>query len=259
MVWGLPERMARNLLQFCQDLSQLYGDDLESVVLYGSTVTGEFAPGTSDINLLVMLSEIDSDQLKRGLEVMKRAWKQGIAHPLFLSYGELRHSLDVFPIEFLDIQAHHQVLYGSDPFVDLPIALDNLRHQCELELRAKVLRARQSFLEVGLSPKALKSIASRSITSLVPVFRNLLRLKGEEPPVKHLEVIARTAQEFDADAEVLSLALRIKREEEKLPKDEMLAFFQTYLDELQKIAMAVDRMKPGKEGGESDRPPSRSG
>ena len=117
VIEGLPEETQKLLQVYSKDVKGVYGDQLEGLILYGSAVRGEFMPGRSNLNLLLVVTGYDAAMLKRYEPVHKRWSKEGIIIPLFLTDQEIRTSSALFPLEFLEIQEHHRVLGGRDPFV----------------------------------------------------------------------------------------------------------------------------------------------
>src|SRR5690242_18960633 len=83
-------------------LHQGVGENLQSVILYGSAASGEFHPRFSNLNLLCILREIDFSLLASLAPTV--AWGAGQKHPspLLFTQQELERSADVFAIEFLD-------------------------------------------------------------------------------------------------------------------------------------------------------------
>ena len=89
---------------FVLDCRTLFGDDLLSVFLYGSAAGEEFIPGVSDYNLGVVLRALHPDHLRRAAAKVARWRRRRISPPLFLDPAFIRQSLDVFPIEFLEMK-----------------------------------------------------------------------------------------------------------------------------------------------------------
>lgn len=164
------------------ELARAYGDDLVSVVLYGSAARGDFQPGVSDLNVLVLLRRADAAALRRGTEVAKRWAAQGNPPPLLLGAEEWRRSADVFPIEVSDIREAHRVLHGPDPFEGVSVDREHLRLQCENELKGKQIRLRERYLLLAGSPRELGEMLTASLSTFLALFRAVLRLAGEEAP-----------------------------------------------------------------------------
>ena len=54
----LPSNVGRVLAGFIESAREAFGDDLRSVVLYGSGADGQLRP-TSDVNLLLLLADFN--------------------------------------------------------------------------------------------------------------------------------------------------------------------------------------------------------
>ncbi len=87
------------------------GTKLTSVILYGSAVTGDFVPASSDTNLLCVLHDTSFAQLRKLASAVESWTKQKHRAPLLMGVEELRRSADVFSIELLDMQQRHRVLW----------------------------------------------------------------------------------------------------------------------------------------------------
>lgn len=228
--------------RFAEDVQQVYGDDLLAVILYGSAASGEYVKGKSNINCLVLLKQVTLAELKKCRKHLHQWRKNAIVVPLFLDPAYLRSSTDVFPIEFLDMKERYRLLYGQDFLRDMEVSLGNLRFQCEQELKGKVLRLRQLYLEKADSIEALKSLMTKSISSFTVLFKALLRLKGVLAPQSTEDVLARLS-ELGLPKEALTRVSRLKREDTKLRRDELDLLFGQYLDEVQAAVNFVDQMK----------------
>ncbi|MGH9530225.1 MAG: nucleotidyltransferase domain-containing protein, partial [Terriglobales bacterium] len=139
----VPEKQIN---EFVSKMRSAAGNNLRSIVLYGSAATGEFHPDFSNVNLLCLLSETSLASLTAIAPVVK--WWSAKKHhlPLVLTGDELNHSTDVFSIELLDMQQRHRVLFGEDPLSDLQIPMHLHRAQLEYELREKTILLRQQIL-----------------------------------------------------------------------------------------------------------------
>src|SRR5215471_12447642 len=118
------------------DLKSTHGENLASVVLYGSAAgNGEVG---SSYNLLIALHRITPEDLRLAQAPMREWQRLGHPLPVYFTVEELQDAADVFPIEFLHMERVRTVLYGRDPFEFLRISDANLRHQTEYELRTKL-------------------------------------------------------------------------------------------------------------------------
>jgi len=132
--------------------------------------------------------------------------------------------------------------YGEDLLSGITIDLKNLRHQCEEQIKGKLVRIRQAYLEVGLKGAGVEALLKRSLSSLMPVFKNILRLRGESPPGKKEEILKKLAGVFDIEEDLFLKILRDKRDDEKIGGEEAVVYLNRYLLQLEKLADAVDRI-----------------
>src|SRR6185437_814024 len=123
-------------------LKAAFGDDLTSVVLYGSAAGGEHNPKRSDQNVLVIVRKIPMSAA-RAIAASAKAWADaGNPPPLVMTADEWRGSADIFPMEYADILERHRVLYGNAPFDGLAVKQEDLRLQLEHEAMGKLLKLR---------------------------------------------------------------------------------------------------------------------
>lgn len=70
------------------------------------------------------------------------------------------------PTKFLDIQKHHAVLYGSNPFASLSISREQVRLRVEQGLRNIALRLRRQYVSTYDDPSALTEALRRIVVPL---------------------------------------------------------------------------------------------
>ncbi|MGH9488441.1 MAG: hypothetical protein ACRD04_12750 [Terriglobales bacterium] len=197
-------------------LRQLYDERLLSLVAYGSAAGGNHRGKRSDLNLLAVLEQIDTKALELGAPAVLW-WKQQGNPPLVMwTREEWKDSADVFPIEFLDIQVHHRLLYGENLFADVPHFPDLHRRQVEHDLRASVLRLRGSYMVVAKDSKALEALMLDSITSLVTLLRHALAAMGEPLEMDKEKVLAAAAVRFQFSPASLQTVLRARHANARL-------------------------------------------
>ena len=224
------------------DYRQLFGNDLASIILYGSAASGEYTAGKSDINLMIVLSEQGIDAIDKTFEVITKWKKRNVAIPLFLTEHYIRTSLDAFPIEYLNFQNNYQLVYGKDVLKDLTFDPHFLRLQCEREIKGKLLLLREAFLETRGKGKHLEQLIAHSVEAFIAIFKGLLHLKGKKLPRGRHEVVVQACETFDMDRAVFDKLLDIKGKKMKLSGTEITALFQAYLKEVQKMWKLVDAL-----------------
>ena len=228
-------------------LREALGPALSSVVLYGSAARGDYEKATSDLNLLIVLESLTPATLERLHQPVKRWERKGQPAPRVFSTAMIRESADVFPIEFLDLKAGRRVLVGDDPFATLEVQTDHLRLQCERELREKMMRLREAYVEIHDTPKKLTRLLTDSYTTFVALFRGALHLHGDDVPVHNEEVVAAFCARAELDVAPFDDVARLKHGEttSASPKD----VFARYYDELTKAVTRIDRFVT-RSGGE---------
>lgn len=238
----IPERPEDVFADFKGDYTALFGDDLLAITLYGSGARGEYIPKKSDINFLIILSDNGIEHLGEAVDLVAKWQKRSIPVPLFLTKGYIESSLDSFPLEFFNIQSAYKVIYGEDTLKDLTIQKEDLRLQCERELKAKLLLLRQSFLQAHAETRQLRELVNQSLPAFISIFKALLYLKGEEIPEKHEAVIPATAKSFGLDRKLFQTLWYIKRGEEKPGREKMKEIVLNYISEIKGLSKQVDQM-----------------
>ena len=236
-----------HLERLLADLKEAIGASLEGVVLYGSAARGDFHAKTSDLNLLVVLRDLESATLEAVAPALRRWAKHGHPSPRLFTPALLAESADVFPIEMLDLRDFRVVLHGPDPLAGIEVGRENLRLQCERELRAKLMRLREGYIECHDRPRDLERLLTASYTTFVALFRGCLHLLGGQVPARNAEVVAAFCARSGLEAEAFEAVDRLKRG--KGAEREPRAIFSRYYLELTRAVGKVDRFD-SRQGGQ---------
>jgi hypothetical protein len=239
---GLAEPVIKKISPYLEGLRSLLGANLNSIIIYGSAVVEDYDPRRSNVNLVVVVEKLDFNVLQDVQHYVSRWTRKGIVAPLFLTREHMRTSSDVFPLEFLDMSDFHKVVIGDDPFAKLAINRENLRLECEEKLKGSLINLRQSYLEIADRRVPMMNLVASSITGLVSVFRGLVRLSGAKAAALKAEVIVQAADEYGFNKAPFHKALEIKHLAPRMTRNEMDAFYSSYLAEIEKLAIKVDKM-----------------
>src|SRR5215210_6627228 len=196
--------------QLIGDLRATHGDNLASVVLYGSAASGDFVQLESDYNLLIALHRITPEDLRQAQPPMREWRRLGHPLPVYFTLSELRDAADVFPIEFHQMERARVVLYGADPFENFRISDENLRHQTEYELRSKLIQLRRLYIPASTSGERLRDLMADSLSSFAALFAPVLLLHGEEPPVLKVEIVRAAARLLGLDGTVFERVFALR-------------------------------------------------
>src|SRR5690242_14097474 len=166
--------MEKNLNDLVAKLKAAAGENLKSVVLYGSAASGEFQPQHSDLNILCVVGRLNAPELAK-LSPTAVWWaRKGHPAPLVFTIETLLNSADVFAIELLDIKASRRVLFGEDLFDTLDVPMTLHRLQVERELRVNLIRLRQHYLTAQPHRKAVLRLMTESVSTFAALFRHAL-------------------------------------------------------------------------------------
>jgi predicted nucleotidyltransferase len=236
----LPLGTRESLRLFVGRLQAVYGGDLVSVVLYGSAASGEFANRHSNVNVMVVLNDTALPNLARAHPIVT-ARKFRMISPVFFTEEYIASSADVFPIEFLDIKENYAMLFGKDVVKDIRIDTKNLRFQCEQELKSKIIHIKKHYL-VTADRSALEHLLFKSFTSSLHILRNIVRLKGVQPPYLREEILSDVEAHFGVDTTVLSEILWAKNKNMALEPKDIESLLAGLVKELECISGVVDKM-----------------
>lgn len=230
------------LEELVSQLRAAYGEALRSVVLYGSAVAGEHRPEHSDYNVLVLVDHIPLERLAP-LASATRAWRDaGNPPPMTFTEREWRSSADVFPMEYADILERHTLLFGDDPFPGIAVSRVDLRLQVEREALAVLLRLRRGVLLAGQDPAEQIKLMTASLSSLMIVFRAILRLHGRTPPQNYAELAHDVGEYTGISPEQFYDVIHHVRGDRPIKKDRAPEILATYLHAMQAVTQYLDAL-----------------
>jgi hypothetical protein len=243
------------LSELTDKLGAAAGETLVAVVLYGSAARGDFHDRISDFNVLIVLRDLELPSLAAlGAPV---AWwlRKQQPMPRIFSPAVIAEAADVFPIEFLDISHHHVMLFGEDPFATLEVHTDHLRLQCERELREKLMRLREAYIESRGKTRLVQRLLAESYPTFLALFRGCLHLRLREVPAHNTEVVRAFCKLADLDEKPFVELEELLDHHRSAPDPE--ALLERYYRELSRAVAAIDRFESlREEGGEPQGVPS---
>lgn len=225
-------------------LKQVHGSALRAVVLYGSAASDEQVAG-SDQNVLVIVETLALVTL-RTLAQTTRAWQEAKnPPPLTLTVDEWLRSADIFPLEYADILERHKLLHGTLPLDGIRVQMSDLRLQTEHEAMGKLLRLRRGVMTAGTDVKRQSELLKDSFSSLLVIFRGVLRLHGQTPPRDALQVVTGVATQCGFNAAPFERVTALVRGT-ALPERDTENVLAGYVAGMESLVIYLDRFIPPK-------------
>jgi hypothetical protein len=230
------------ILRFTERLRAAHGDNIVSVVLYGSAAAGEATAGVTGYRMLVVLRHIRPADLRAAREPVAEWAEAGNPAPVYFTEEEIANASDVYPIEFLDMMDNRRVMTGRDPFEGLVVSTRHLRHQVEFELRGKLVRLRELYIPASADPERLTALLVESLGTFAKLFRFALRLTDGPDASGRREAVREAIRHFGLDAAPFDRILGALDSGRALADGEAHECFGAYLEEIQRVVDAVDRI-----------------
>ncbi|MBU0683465.1 MAG: hypothetical protein ABIH85_06130 [Candidatus Omnitrophota bacterium] len=239
----LPLACQKDVCYLLNKLEDIYGDDIISVFVYGSVTGQDYHSKTSDINVAVVMEDTSLSTLSPILKTVKKIRSAKITAPLFLTPSYIKMSLDTFPVEFSTMKDSRCVLAGDDILAGISVKNEDLRAECEYQLKGKILTIRQAYLEQALNKKGVEWLVKESFRGLIPVFQSLLKIKlGTSAPKSKKEILGKLAEVFDIDTAPFLEILHDQENDGKIGGKDAKLFLNEFLDTLQKLTETVDKL-----------------
>jgi Nucleotidyltransferase domain len=244
----VPEKKIND---FVSRLRSAAGENLESVILFGSAVAGDFHPEFSNVNLFCVIRETSFGALQ-ALAPAVRWWNaQKQPPPLFMTRNEIERSTDIFTIELTDMQQHHRVLFGEDVLRGLSIPVMLHRVQVEYELREKLALLRQHLLLASDNDSRMWELLLRSVSSFATLFRHALIVLGHAAPAGKRAAVQALSKQVGFDPSGILQVLDVRERKSDRKKFDVADVFARYLMALEQVSTAVDRMLDSGTAGSS--------
>jgi hypothetical protein len=220
-------------------LEAAVGGKLIGVVAYGPSVHDDY-PEVGE-HLLIVTVDLEVETLRDLAEPVRWWLEHKQPWPRLFSPELLRDAADVFPIELLDITSQHRVLFGKTFLDDVVIDHDQLRAQCERELREKLMRLREGYVETRGTggQRGLRELIAASYPTFVRIFRGCLHLLQVPVPRHDRDVTRTLCVLLDVSPDAFEDVERIAQGDRNVDPD--LAF-AAYYDALTDAERRIDRL-----------------
>lgn len=238
----MPRDPMAKVEELATQVERAMGDNLASLVLYGSAARGDFDPKRSDLNLLLIVHDPSPAALRPLGPVIGKWATAGQPPPLIFSQRDWEASRDVFPMELEDMRQAHRVLRGEDPFRGLETSPADLRDELEREARGKLIHLRSEYTATESDGRAVGGMLLASAKAFFVLFRAVVRLKGHVPPKQPAELVRLTAQVAGLDAGAFNWVLG-RMAGQKVPNLQPYdPIGERYLEAIERVVRFVDEM-----------------
>lgn len=243
MGWDLDPRLEFPLGRLLSELRSALECDLLAVFLVGFDRSLPFDPESSEIRLLFVLSQVRARQLGLMVDPLMGSHRELRIDPMVYSLEDLQRSLDVFPLQMVDIKRGYEVLYGSDVLAGVKLHRCDTRLAVEREIKTVLSRLHHLFLvRSGLRPAWQETIQD-TVPQVVRLIGFCLLLAGQRPSNNVAEKIQAAQQHLGLQAVVLSRAYELHSGKQRPQATELAQLFESYLDNVSKLAHWVDQLK----------------
>lgn len=233
--------MEAKLAEFINRLHDAAGENLRSVVLFGSAVDGEFRQEHSDLNILCLLGHSTTTELRQIHSVLAWWIGEGNRPPLIFTSEELSRSAHLFSIELFDMKRRHRILFGPDWLENFEVPLQFHRLQIESDLHRERLKLRQAILAAPDKRKAHFELMLSSVSRFCVLFRHAVMAGGEPSPQSKRESVAAMARWTAADPSGFEAILDYREGKRKKRKIDIEAALHSYLEFVDLAANEVER------------------
>ncbi len=196
----LPKPVREHLDRWAEALAKQLGDQLVAIVVHGSVVRGEYRPGESDVDVVVVLREAPLAALDAITAVTELARYAARIEATILTEKEIAGASDCFPLLYDEIKRRHFVLVGRDPFAAVPVHDTHRRLRIEQELREAHVRLRRAVLDAAGAREVIGGAVARRLKQVRGALHALLALKGIDCTTDLRSVLAKAAETYHVDA-----------------------------------------------------------
>ncbi len=198
-VAALPVGVRERLEEFTRNLEAVLGDALVGILVHGSVVRGEYRPGESDVDVIVILDKADFAQLDAIGNAMQLARYSARIEAMILIESEIAGASDAFPLLYDEIKQRHILVAGRDPFKGVEVHDTHRRLRIEQELREAQIRMRRAVTDAFGAREAIAGAVVRKVKQVRAPLHALLALKGIACAPDLPSVLAKIGETYGVD------------------------------------------------------------
>lgn len=215
---ALPAEVARALDEFVAAARDALGDQLLSVVLFGSAAEGRLR-ATSDVNVILVLARFDPVRVDALREPLRLAHALIGLEVMLLREDEIAAAGEAFAVKFADIEHRRRVLFGPDPFASLQVTREAMLRRVGQVLLNTKLRLRERYAMVSLREEQAARVVADAAAPLRAAAAALLRIEGRPQPTPR-QALETLASELGPEWAPVLARVSEAREKTRLPPGE---------------------------------------
>jgi predicted nucleotidyltransferase len=241
--FDLPADVAAGLLSFVDAARAALGDDLVSIVLFGSAAEGRLR-ATSDVNLIIVLARFERAGIDALREPLRLAHATVRLQAMLILESELADAAEDFAVKFADIHRRHRVLAGRDVIAALAPSPAATRARLKQILLNFVLRTRERYALVSLREEQMAGLVADAAGPLRSAAAAILELEGR-PAASAKAALEMLAGELHPEAWRATLAsLSAARESGSLPPGAGAPAVLSLIELAKALHLRADRIVP---------------
>jgi predicted nucleotidyltransferase len=238
----LIDRAKKDLSGFIDQIASFYGDDLLSITAFGSRVSGDQIRKESDLNLLVIYSDLNIADLGGIAALARKLSKKYGFSPRFLSRRNLAQSSKCFPLDLLGMKDDYLVLFGSDVLAEIDVSRPDLRFQLAYEIKKMRMRIKQQFWRAAGDRAMMTRIVSSRFSSLIYLTKGLLYFKNGSAPRKKEEILSEASTKLGLNAVDLARLKAVRDGSVKPDAQELRQCFARLMDMIRVLDETLEKL-----------------
>lgn len=177
MFAGLPPSVRDRIREWARSLEAELREDLVAIALTGGVARGDYRPGESTVNAIVVVKDASFARLDGIASAMQAVRYGARLAAVILTEAELPGMADAFPLLFDEIRRWHLTLVGRDLFADAKVHDTHRRLRIEQELREALVNLRLAVTDALGAREAIAGAVARKTHQVRRALFALLDLK----------------------------------------------------------------------------------
>lgn len=203
-VQSLPPSVRDRVAEWTRSLEAELGDDLVAIVLTGGVARGDYRPGESDVNAIVIVRDVSFDELDAISSAMQAARYGARLEATILTESELAGASDAFPLLYDEIKRWHVVIAGTFAASGIVVHDTHRRFRIEQELREAQIGLRRVVTDALGAHEAIGGAVGRKVRQVRRPLHALLGLKGITCGEELASVLASASATYGVDVSALA-------------------------------------------------------